>query len=305
MNEKTLLLGGNGYIGQAIAEREPGLSRFSHRRPQGPRDHGWLAREAERLSDALHGKSSVICAAGGPPTAQIATAQILREVLPASAVRHLVYLSSIAVYAANQGGIDESSPTKRFTFSPYVRSKLLAETSCHYLDEYGVSVSILRLGLVVGNGSPRWEKWVGDLIRAGKLGNLGKHGRHSAPLVHIDDVVDYLFYEIINPPSGIRIRNIVSANPISWNQYFACVAAQKGIERPKETSWITLLQSALGGGLLPNHHRPLVPSLSLLADLHRKTEISSLSALSHPRPLLSPSLIRHESCPIRRNETVI
>lgn len=114
--------------------------------------------------------------------------------------RHMVYISSVAVYGADEGTLlDERTPLHPTT--PYGRSKAEAEK---FLDEWcaahGVTLSILRPALIIGTGMNGNAAAMARGIDNGYYFHIkGNEARRS--VIHAADVA--LAARLIAPVGGI------------------------------------------------------------------------------------------------------
>lgn len=111
--------------------------------------------------------------------------------LPWKALRKIVFLSTLDVYAHTTDLVRESTPT--IPASLYGLSKLYCERMIEaFAEEGGMSSQILRIGHVYGPGEERYGKVIPRTIQnivAGKDVELWGDGRELRSFIYVDDVV--------------------------------------------------------------------------------------------------------------------
>ncbi|MEI3866295.1 NAD-dependent epimerase/dehydratase family protein [Microbacterium sp. CCNWLW134] len=116
----------------------------------------------------------------------------------APVARHLTYVSSLSVYAANDvvgadEGAEVSAPLRPGEEYDYSRAKAAAEASVR--DAFGDRAAIVRPGLIVGPGDPtdRFGYWVARFALAGEEPVLTPtfEGR-MAQVIDVDDLAAFL-----------------------------------------------------------------------------------------------------------------
>ena len=126
--------------------------------------------------------------------------------------RHLIYISSDAVYSDSKKKINEKSETKPSSFHGFmhlIRENMLNELDC--------LKSFIRPTLIYGKNDPHNGYGPNKFIRCAqnneKIILFGK-GEERRDHIHVDNVADIVFQTTINQIGGII--NAVSGNVISF-----------------------------------------------------------------------------------------
>lgn len=223
---RILVLGAAGFIGRRIVEglaREPETRTVAAVRvlrpaafPAGVEVIVLDATDCKALQGAMAGATGVVNCVAGTASSIRGGAQALSTALDGCAdPPRLVHLSSLAVYGTARGTVDESAPLLG-DLDEYSAAKAAAERA---LSARG-SVVILRPGIVYGPESPLWSDYIGRLLIAGRLGDLGPAGEGICNLAYIEDVRDAILRCLDLPAIGGSAFNIASSLAPTWNDYF-------------------------------------------------------------------------------------
>lgn len=214
MKHNILITGGSGFIGRALCQRLDkegyGITVLS-RTPDKVRDIcGSSVRAIASLDDLQDDASpDIIINLAGSPVADRRWSPARKEMLIRSRIdttaklinyikkaktKPLRLISASAVGYYGDGGdkvIDEESPVHD-EFTHQLCSKWEAEAQ--RARALGVSVAILRIGLVIGKGGG----FLGKMLLPFKLGLGGRlgSGLQWMPWVHIDDIVGLIMFLI-------------------------------------------------------------------------------------------------------------
>jgi nucleoside-diphosphate-sugar epimerase len=274
MKARILVLGATGYVGRHLVKALAGSDwaeplAASRRETSGVRRVDAL--DAASLAAALADVDGVVNCVAGAPEAIVANARALRSALDArGAPLPVVHSSSMAVYGAVEGRIDETAALD--AVSPYGCAKREAEQRLGSLP----TLTILRPGCIYGGGSPQWSVRIAQLLRARRLGDLGAAGDGCSNLVHIDDVVRAALAALRTPEAGGHAYNLAMPNAPRWNEYFVAYARMLGAT-PVER---------IGAHRLALETKLLAPALKIAEIAGRK-----LGGVTVPPPL-PPSLAR-------------
>jgi nucleoside-diphosphate-sugar epimerase len=227
----VLVTGAGGFIGGAVARalaEQPDLVVHGATRDGRAIADGITAcrldvRDEAGLAATLKGVDAVVhCAVGGRDTTVDGTRLLLRAAL-AAGVRRIVHFSSIAVYGAQGGAVDETATLVPPVGRGYAHWKAAAEAICREAAADGADVIILRPAIVYGPGSYSWIVQPAQRLLSGNWGALGEVGRGTCNPVHVDDVASACVAAIHAPanPGRAEAFNIAGHETISWSGWYA------------------------------------------------------------------------------------
>jgi nucleoside-diphosphate-sugar epimerase len=233
------------------------------------------ATDAAQLKLAMNDTAGVVnCVAGAPETI-IKNARALFSAAASMPQRpRVVHLSSMAVYGAAVGLIDEAHPAVG-ELSPYGSAKLEAEL----LAKAHASTVILRPGIVYGPESAQWSARIAQLLCAHRLGDLGSGGDGHCNLVYVEDVVEAIVQGLRRPDIEGRPFNLSTPAPPTWNEYFIRYAQALG----------AVPVSRIGRRRLRIEGKLLAPPLKIAEILLSKASRPLARRLPQP---IAPSLLR-------------
>jgi nucleoside-diphosphate-sugar epimerase len=157
----------------------------------------------------------------------LAAAQNVVRAFPASPVTRVIYTSSTAVYAQDDGNwVDEFSPTEPTSEN----ARALVETERALLDgaPVGIQVSVVRLGGIYGPGRSMLD------FAERFAGQERSDGDVFLNLVHVDDVVAALVRLLDVPHHGQL--NLVADHPTTRRTVFDPLLAAHGLPPVRWTS---------------------------------------------------------------------
>lgn len=230
---QVLVLGGTGHIGARLCAL---LQSSGWATPVAASSRGGAnvlrldARDPDALSNALREVDAVVnCVAGSASAIAEGARALARAVQGSGRCRRVVHFSTMSVYGAQDGLVDEQTPLDA-SLGWYGRAKIDAESHLSTLREHGASVTVLRPGCVFGPGSDLWVDRICRWLEAGRLGDLGAGGDGWSNLVHVDDVCQAAMLALQVPPhpEEVRVYNLAAPDSPRWNDYFADLALATG-----------------------------------------------------------------------------
>jgi nucleoside-diphosphate-sugar epimerase len=246
---KVLVLGATGYIGQRLMKRlaasgwtdATGAARHVAHLTGQAKETRWLAldsRDPAALRAALQGQDAVVnCVAGDADSIAQGARALTEAALACSLPPRWVHLSTMSVYGAATGRVNETTPLDD-RLGWYGRAKCAAEDEVQaYVSlgatrpgarDKGASAVMLRPGCVYGPGSELWVGRVGRWLQAHRLGDLGTAGDGFSNLVHVDDVCSAVLAALRLPIAGGATSapafNLTAPDSPRWNRYFIDLA---------------------------------------------------------------------------------
>lgn len=190
------------------------------------------ATDATALHRVLAGAAGVVsCIAGSARDIHASGTALLTVASQLPTPPRIVYLSSMAAYGSATGCVDESTAL-RGDLGDYSAAKAQID---NLAAQYPFVVR-LRPGIVYGPGSAWWSDRIARLLVARRLGDLGAAGQGICNLVHVDDVAVATVRALEIPLAGGEAFNLGSAEPPTWNQYFAAYAHALGATPVRQLS---------------------------------------------------------------------
>ncbi|NJN49196.1 MAG: NAD-dependent epimerase/dehydratase family protein [Alkalinema sp. RL_2_19] len=249
----VLVLGGSGFIGQALVKRlrldgygvrlllrnpnscPPALLKIGVDVVRGD------FTKSETIEPAMKGIDYVLHLARGngqtwedyqktdvEPTRQLA------ELCLKHKVKRLIYTSSVAIYNASNSKtvITEETPADSgmMRVAPYSRSKVENENQLLELHRtQGLPVVIIRPGVVLGVGGNPYH-WGIAAWNYTSVCNLWGNGENPLPIVLVDDVADALVRAMIQPNIEGESYNLASLPCITANNYIDEIERQAHVK---------------------------------------------------------------------------
>lgn len=153
--------------------------------------------------------------------------------VPMPALRKVVFLSTLDVYAPASGPLSETSAVQ--PASLYGWSKLYGEQMVeHAAAQRGVSAQVLRIGHVYGPGEERYAKFLPNAMRNivnGKPVELWGEGRELRSLIYIADVVQAIL-AAAELPASPGVINVVGDRALSVRAVLERAIALSGRDIP-------------------------------------------------------------------------
>lgn len=225
---RVLLLGANGFAGarilaglRAVQWAEP----IAGVRRRVAEEHILLdATRTDHLRDALARADAVVnCVAGSADTITANAAALFTAADRTG--KHVIHLSSMAVYGSQTGQVAEGAELLGDT-GPYARAKVQAERMA---EACGTRVTVFRPGIIYGSRSPQWTMRIARLLRERRIGDMGAAGDGCCNLVHVQDVVAAVLAALQQRNERRhRAYNLAMPDAPDWNGYFIAMAKQMG-----------------------------------------------------------------------------
>lgn len=231
----TLLLGGRGFIGQAVARRLTTLGVPTLVVGRG--DLPQLPEALRRSGVVIHLASSTTpgSSAHNPllEDANLTLTKAVTELIEPLPPKHLVFFSSGGTVYGNPEHLPVSESAPLRPLSPYGRGKVLQENMCMSLRTHGHAVTVLRPSNVYGPGQTGRQGFglipaILSAIRQKNPIDVWGDGESVRDYVHIDDLVEATLC-VISRPDLAGIFNVASGTGHSVNdviRYVEQAAAQ-------------------------------------------------------------------------------
>jgi nucleoside-diphosphate-sugar epimerase len=224
---RVVVFGGAGFAGRAIAHAltQQGFIATTAQRHKSRTDRSGFsvvcdATDARAVRTALAGADAVVNAVLGDPSSMIAVTRTLAEAADSRGLA-FVHLSSMAVYGATRGPVDESSPLRGS--GDYAEAKIACEEILG-----GSRAIILRPGLIYGPGDEQWTGRLFRLLRARRLGDLGEHGDGRCNLLYADDLGRLVAAALRHKTAEGQAVNLAHPSALRWNSVLIAAACAIG-----------------------------------------------------------------------------
>lgn len=221
---RVLVLGADGFVGRrvlpALAKTDWAMPVAGVRRGASPTRIVLDATDRRALATALSGIDAVVnCVTGDRRTIERNAAALAET----AGDRRIVHLSSMAVYGAATGRIDERAALRADT-DDYAAAKIMAERCIAAADD----AVLLRPGCIYGAGSTQWSLRIARLLAQRRIGDLGAGGDGISNIVHVGDVVAAVLASLRMERATDAVFNLVMPGAPDWNGYFLGFARALG-----------------------------------------------------------------------------
>jgi nucleoside-diphosphate-sugar epimerase len=207
--QTVLVIGGGEFIDTRLAQA---LSVSALYEPV-------LLRTHADLRAALPKAAMVVNCVARRPRTILAVTQALCDAARRNPPRRIVHLSSMAVYGAATGVVDEATELQA-PLNDYARARIEAESLVlKYVADGGDAV-IIRPSCMFGPESEPWVSRIARLLLSRRLGDLGPFGDGTCNLIHVDDLaaVIILALSAANVTGEIFNANADWPRP-TWNEF--------------------------------------------------------------------------------------
>lgn len=235
-----LIIGASGYVGSsivlAVARQQDVVPLGCMRHPNNARAAAGVeyrtcdATDAVALTRALQGVTYAVNSVFGNQRTMLAVTRNLCVAARQLKLRRIVHISSMAVYGAVDGVVDEAAEFR--PNSRYAHAKAACEAVVQAFISAGGDAVILRPACVYGPGD---EQWIGRFCRwlsAGRVGLLGELGEGYCNLTFNEDLGFAVFAALTSAEAAGRTFNIADPEPGTWNEFFLKLGREIGVRVP-------------------------------------------------------------------------
>ncbi len=234
---KVLVIGADGFVGDAVMralQQAPSChpvagTRRAQARADGLEHRRCDATDQASLDAALAGIDAVVFCVLASGTAMVEATRMLCRAATQRRVRRVVLMSSMAVYGAAEGLVDEAAPLAGAELGAYGAAKVACERLAETCIADGGAISVLRPGIVYGPGGEQWIGRFGRLLRAGRIGDLGALGDGICNLVHKEDVAAASLAALAAPGAAGQAFNLADGADATWNDFIAELGCLIGV----------------------------------------------------------------------------
>ena len=236
-NTEVLVTGAGGFIGGAVARAlaaQPdgavrGATRDGRAMGGGIRACRLDVRDQASVQAAMAGVDAVVHCAVGDRATTVDGTRLLLQVARQAGVRRVVHLSSVSVYGAASGAVDEATPLVSSEGAGYAHWKSAAEAVCREAAATGLQVVLLRPAIVYGPGSRLWITVPAQRVAQGAWAGLGAAGQGLCNPVHVRDVAAACQAAIRAPiASPCEAFNVSGTEALSWSGWYDRLAQALG-----------------------------------------------------------------------------
>jgi nucleoside-diphosphate-sugar epimerase len=207
--QTVLVVGGGEFIDTRLTQALSASALY----------HPILLRTHAELAASLPQAAMVVNCVAVRPRTIVAVTQALCEAARRNPPLRIVHLSSMAVYGAATGVVDEATEPKE-PLNDYARARIEAETLVlKYVADGGDAV-IIRPSCMFGPGSEPWVNRIARLLLSRRLGDLGPLGDGICNLIHVDDLAAIIILALsaTNVTGEIFNANADWPRP-TWNEF--------------------------------------------------------------------------------------
>ena len=229
---KVVVIGASGCLGQRVMQQLAQSGQFEaiaaiRGATTRPGVVACDATDAASVAAAIRGADFVVnCVAGNGET-MLAVTRNLCAAAGQAGLRRIIHLSSMAVYGAATGLVDETHALDP-SLGWYAQAKVECEAELQRFVAGGGDAVILRPGCIHGPGSMQWTSRIAILLQQHRLGDLGAAGDGGCNLIHVGDVAAAVEAALSRPGLAGQAFNLGDPNPGTWNEYFMALGRAIG-----------------------------------------------------------------------------
>lgn len=240
--DKVLVIGASGFVGSAVVaalSRSAAYTPVAATRGSKPQAGGIEYRvcdatNRDALDRALAGVTVAVSCLLGAPQAMIESTRLLCEAATRRSLRRVVLMSSMSVYGAAEGHVDETASLAGGDLGPYGAAKTECERIAARFIAEGAPITILRPGIVYGPGGDQWIGRFARLLRRGRIGDLGALGDGICNLIYKDDVGAAVIAVLRTPPG--EAFNLSDGEFGTWNDFIIQLGCLTGVPHIRRLS---------------------------------------------------------------------
>lgn len=175
------------------------------------------------------------------------------------------YVSSLGILMAYKelrgGGEDDELDMSKCPDVGYFQSKYVAEKLVRIARDRGISVTIHRIGLIVGDsrtGVSNLDDFVARILIGSIQARLSPDIRNSMDMTPVDFVASAMVYLSRQPQSEGKVFHLLNPNPIHWSEIFDFVSeAGYPMQKLPFHQWVAAIEDHADPDTNPLY--PLVP----------------------------------------------
>jgi len=232
-----------------------------------------LADSSTVLTGQMRGCEMIVHAAGrfregGGHAAyerdNIAGTQKLLAAAESAGVRRFVYVGAAGCLVGGKPvrDADESWPLQELPFSPYFRSKTIADHAVRAANNPGFATCVVRPGVIWGGRDDVFTKSIAEATRAGKMMFIDG-GAHSMVTSHVDNTIRGILLALQKGVGG-EAYFVFDDGTVRTRDFFARLLRTQGLEAPDRSIpyGVAWTMASLAEAAWKVFHRPGSPPVN-------------------------------------------
>jgi nucleoside-diphosphate-sugar epimerase len=165
----------------------------------------------------------------------VAGTQKMLEAAESAGVRRFVYVGAAGCLVGGKPvqDADESWPLQELAYSPYFRSKTIADRGVRAANRPGFATCVVRPGVIWGGKDDVFTKSIVDATRAGKMMFIDG-GRQSIVTSHIDNTVEGILLALHKGVGG-EAYFVFDEGTVRAREFFALLLGTQGLDAPERS----------------------------------------------------------------------